>query len=871
MFHRNENVLNSSTLSILCLLQIFAAFLFGFGFFTPQFEAVPSNSFRSSLPQLLRDENCTKRVESILSTERIDKMVLILIDAWQSEFFFKSPSSMPFVSNLTRHGLAISFEATLQAPTVTMPRIKAITSGIVPSFLDVIMNLASNPMGDDNILDRLKSNGKNIAFCGDNTWMKLFPSHFHSDSAGTTSFFVNDFTEVDKNVTDCMKNFMRAGRVDAWDFMILHYLGLDHIGHSMGPVKEQVDLKLKEMDTVVESVFHKLNNKSDSRWSLVILGDHGMTEVGSHGGSSHRETNVPIIFAGKLHKLGPESDTLFAVSAAGVVPSSSIQQIDIVPTVSSVFGIPIPSGNIGVTITNVLRSFGSARNQLVVAFSLAENAHQIKHLRNFNSDPLNDCIEEFISYVRVYCLLNGEPVTSFNESNCKLLLREAQKDLLNAKSGNYSTIVLFGIFISILDSACLITLSSSADGVREDRIYTVFLYLVIFARALTFFGSSLIEEEHDVVYFFYSSYLSALFLKATVRYMQRMNVRKKNYSTHGSGWPSSSPDQVRLILLLLLHRFCRVFTEGRRRRWLMELDPTLMSSDLSATNSGLLGTVTSFGSIVFSDGFEIMKSHLSLNTLLNIFTSVFVLHRFSSFSDLSKSGYVVRRLLHSLLLSVGLVTVVCKQLILLSTSTASVILAFLCFLILIVSRSLSAVFLLWILFLSRRELFPLIGLEVVTGSTLADLGLHPLAVVLAGWSAFFYAGNSNSFATVDIAVGYTGLSSYQPLIVGAQLLLNTYSGPLIVILSWSATRKDQKVNKQFDPFRDHSQLEVSLSLASFCGTTACMCSLFLQRHHLFVWTVFAPKYVYELVHLVVVAFTTVLLEIVGRITRHCQR
>lgn len=36
--------------------------------------------------------------------------------------------------------------------------------------------------------------------------------------------------------------------------MILHYLGLDHIGHLEGPRSLKIPLKLKEMDAVVEKL-----------------------------------------------------------------------------------------------------------------------------------------------------------------------------------------------------------------------------------------------------------------------------------------------------------------------------------------------------------------------------------------------------------------------------------------------------------------------------------------------------------------------------------------------------------------------------------------------------------------------------------------
>ena len=40
-----------------------------------------------------------------------------------------------------------------------------------------------------------------------------------------------------------------------WDVMILHYLGLDHIGHIHGPASFLVPEKLLEMDAVLEQIY----------------------------------------------------------------------------------------------------------------------------------------------------------------------------------------------------------------------------------------------------------------------------------------------------------------------------------------------------------------------------------------------------------------------------------------------------------------------------------------------------------------------------------------------------------------------------------------------------------------------------------------
>lgn len=43
-----------------------------------------------------------------------------------------------------------------------------------------------------------------------------------------------------------------------WDMMILHYIGLDHIGHSSGPTSPLVSTKLTEMDEVIRKIYDGL-------------------------------------------------------------------------------------------------------------------------------------------------------------------------------------------------------------------------------------------------------------------------------------------------------------------------------------------------------------------------------------------------------------------------------------------------------------------------------------------------------------------------------------------------------------------------------------------------------------------------------------
>ncbi|KMU92629.1 GPI ethanolamine phosphate transferase 2, partial [Coccidioides immitis H538.4] len=200
---------------------------------------------------------------------------------------------------LIRNGAALPFTAHASSPTITMPRVKAITTGSVPSFLDVILNFAesdttSTLAHQDTWLAQIKRRpGGRLIMYGDDTWLKLFPGMFDRHD-GTTSFFVSDFVEVDNNVTRHVPEELQN---DDWSAMILHYLGLDHIGHKAGPFSPYMIPKQREMDSIVKQIYTAME-KQDHLAStvLVLCGDHGMNDAGNHGGASPGETSAALTF-----------------------------------------------------------------------------------------------------------------------------------------------------------------------------------------------------------------------------------------------------------------------------------------------------------------------------------------------------------------------------------------------------------------------------------------------------------------------------------------------------------------------------------------------------------------------------------------------
>ena len=69
--------------------------------------------------------------------------------------------------------------------------------------------------------------------------------------------------QVDTNVTRHLDK--ELGRSD-WDILILHYLGLDHIGHLAGPRSPLIPDKLREMDRVIQ-----LLHESLKKWVCLLF------------------------------------------------------------------------------------------------------------------------------------------------------------------------------------------------------------------------------------------------------------------------------------------------------------------------------------------------------------------------------------------------------------------------------------------------------------------------------------------------------------------------------------------------------------------------------------------------------------------------
>ncbi|NXW92973.1 PIGO transferase, partial [Alopecoenas beccarii] len=357
-------------LAWVCLLFFAGIGLFMSGFLLTRIE-LPSSSSCSDPLVPPPWERQSLPPGSCWAPQRFSKAVLVIIDALRFEFAHFNPakaSPLPYENKLSflhhlttsqpRHARLYRFRA--DPPTATMQRIKGLTTGSLPTFIDVGSNFATYAIQEDNLLAQLVQNGRRVIFMGDDTWEGLFPKKFFR-SYFFPSFNVKDLHTVDNGILQHLYPTVDSGE---WDVLIAHFLGVDHCGHKHGPDHPEMAKKLTQMNEMLRSLVDHLRNDT----LLLVAGDHGMTETGDHGGDSEKEVNAALFVYSKtpLFGSGPPEEP------------EAIPQVNLVPTVALLLGVPIPYSNIGEVMAELFSGDGDTVSAALQQLSVYHiNAKQV--------------------------------------------------------------------------------------------------------------------------------------------------------------------------------------------------------------------------------------------------------------------------------------------------------------------------------------------------------------------------------------------------------------------------------------------------------------------------------------------------------------
>ncbi|XP_054157245.1 uncharacterized protein LOC128955597 [Oppia nitens] len=830
-------------------------------------------------------DRCEPRLTESRTKPLFPKMVLMVVDALRHDFIpsidktklMKTEANsddrvancadcrMPFTETLLKtNGIGlVSLSAT---PTVTMPRIKAMISGTLPSFMDFIMNLSAYKFNGENLIENLNKTKKRINFFGDETWIDLLPANLFYRYNGTSSFFATDYTEVDTNVTYCVDQELK--RLNDWDVMIMHYLGVDHIGHSHGGYHSRLmPKKLLEMDSVVKNIYTNVTAPDVSEpYLIVITGDHGMTDIGNHGGNTPQETDTALLFLSTKKTKTSSEYNGFGKRALRV------RQVDIASTLSVLLGVPVPNKSMGKVMLDVLNAMNMKKdNQLCHMFA---NALHISDLIVDLSPSDRQLIQKaFKFHTKITDENNNNKFNSgfhykstadlynkfIDSLQMQLLTKFTEKSFFSLLTLSiiFAILSIFGfIFIEFCNRNSLIF-------TKIKDIQTMFAIIIVALNCLLLLSTSFIENEHYFWYYMTSSFV-AIYLAITVR-----NHYRYTHQTVGSlvdpfvSLRDNSLIQVLAIVLILIllkmtHEWNILYdydigewlnkTENKRILTVLVIVSLIAISYLMFTKrffkqqclliSGLVwvylyrsgvGSVSSVRIPYFNVETPIRAKIVFFHVYLIIIESF--LKRVSKLFDFNFNIPFLD------FLKVDF-----------SSSDVKPVTN-------ITLRTICTVWVLLSALFFKVHNIPLltinIGLEKLVNYALKgrddSYRLSLLVTYLCfAQSAFYSAGNSNTLSTIDVSPAFIGLDSYQPFFATIFMIISVYSLYVYWILMFFIRFCDSRPKPVYKTSGQQLRSIINILLmARFATVLFDMSVTIALQNHLFIWSVLCPKFLYE--------------------------
>ncbi|EPS70140.1 hypothetical protein M569_04617, partial [Genlisea aurea] len=315
----------------------------------------------------------------------VDRLVILVLDALRFDLssFFKKPwmDKLDVLLELAsqNRSRAKIFKAVADPPTTSLQRLKGLTTGGLPTFIDVGNSFGAPEIVEDSWIHQLVRNGKRVVMMGDDTWVQLFPDHFIR-SHPFPSFNVKDLHTVDNG---CIENLIPSLHEKDWDVLIAHFLGMDHAGHIFGVDSSPMIEKLEQYNSMIKEVVGVLEGQSGpgglhENTMLLVMGDHGQTLNGDHGGGTAEEVETALFALSLKQLLSPqlsEADSLNCRidETRGQICIGSIQQLDFAATVCAMLGIPFPFGSIGRVNPELYSLATGSRNYKVVSTASDQN------------------------------------------------------------------------------------------------------------------------------------------------------------------------------------------------------------------------------------------------------------------------------------------------------------------------------------------------------------------------------------------------------------------------------------------------------------------------------------------------------------------
>jgi len=245
-------------------------------------------------------------------TQQKGRILVILIDSLQKDAAFSD--HMPFISQSRNRG-AWGISEVVSTP-LSIAGDHAIFAGIMASPFAIIDDFHPGTATHNNIFKRMSAHGKQVVLFGS------LISNAYGDYTDNTAYKPHTFaySEYGKAAGDIFQQAYAYLKENNWDFAVVQFVSLDHVGHLHTPASKEYLDALRLFDDYVK----KLVDLTSDEDVVLITSEHGMDNRGFHADRMPLVIETPFILTGKWIKRGGPYKLL---------------QIDWAPTLSVLAGV----------------------------------------------------------------------------------------------------------------------------------------------------------------------------------------------------------------------------------------------------------------------------------------------------------------------------------------------------------------------------------------------------------------------------------------------------------------------------------------------------------------------------------------------------
>ncbi|MFQ6013892.1 MAG: alkaline phosphatase family protein [Anaerolineae bacterium] len=262
-----------------------------------------------------------------------DQVVIVVVDALRVDAL----PEMPTLNALRDQGADLI--ATTGEPSLSLPGWTVLSSGAYQETTGVTTNWYEGTVKVETIFSMAQKRGLSTAVVGSSGWEQLFgPWVEYGEYREAPEEGYKTEESIYQADEDTLAKALQLLRKKKPDLLLVHFIGPDEIGHLFGGGTPEYANVVQQVDGHMAKLVAAMDLSSST---LIVTADHGMTDVGGHGGWEKVVKEVPLIFAGKRIR-------------GGAYPVA--KQADIAPTVALLLGTSIPAHNQGQALLGLLEA-----------------------------------------------------------------------------------------------------------------------------------------------------------------------------------------------------------------------------------------------------------------------------------------------------------------------------------------------------------------------------------------------------------------------------------------------------------------------------------------------------------------------------------